>query len=106
MSFLGFCQWIEQSPLGGGVRNSLLIFPVIESIHILGIVLLAFTASMVDLRLLGTGLLRRRPLAEVSRQLLPWAWCAIAVMLITGVLLFASEAASKCYESRAFYVKM
>ncbi len=105
-SFFTFCQWIEKSPLGAGVRDSVWIFPVVESIHILGIVLLAFTASLLDLRLLGLGFLRRRPLAEVSRQLLPWAWGAIALMLITGVLLFASEAASKCYESRAFYVKM
>ncbi len=106
MSFLDFCQWIEKSPLGAGVRDSVWIFPVIESIHILGIVLLAFTASMVDLRVLGTGLLRRRPLAEVSRQLRPWTWGAIVLMIVTGVPLFASEAASKCYESKAFYVKM
>jgi hypothetical protein len=106
MSFLTFCQWIEKSPLGAGVRDSVWIFPVVESIHILGIVLLAFTASLIDLRLLGLGLLRRRPLAEISRQLLPWAWGAIVLMLVTGVLLFASEAASKCYESTAFYIKM
>jgi hypothetical protein len=106
MSFLGFCQWIERSPLGAGVRDSVWIFPVVESIHILGIVLLAFAASMVDLRILGTGLLRRRPLAEVSRQLLPWVWGAVVLMIVTGVPLFASEAASKCYESKAFYVKM
>jgi hypothetical protein len=106
MSFLDFCRWIEKSPLGTGVRDSVWIFPVIESIHILGIVLLAFTASLVDLRLLGVGLLRRQPLAEVSRQLLPWAWGAIVLMIVTGALLFASEAASKCYESTAFYVKM
>jgi hypothetical protein len=106
MSFLGFCQWIEKSPLGAGVRDSVWIFPVVESIHILGIVLLAFTASLIDLRLLGVGLLRRRPLAEISAQLLPWAWGAIVLMLVTGALLFSSEAASKCYESKAFYVKM
>src|ERR1019366_2277952 len=102
MSFLSFCQWIEKSPLGAGARDSVWIFPVVESIHILGIVLLPFTASLVDLSLLGLGLLPRRPLAEISRQLLPWAWSAIALMLVTGALLFASEAASKCYESKAF----
>jgi hypothetical protein len=106
MNFLYFCQWIEKSPLGAGVRDSVWIFPVIESVHILGIVLLAFTASLIDLRLLGTGLLRRRPLAEVARQLLPWAWGAMVLLIVTGVLLFSSEAASKCYESKAFYVKM
>jgi hypothetical protein len=106
MSFLTFCQWIEKSPLGAGVRDSVWVFPVVESIHILGIVLLAFTASLIDLRLLGVGLLRRRPLAEISRQLLPYAWSAMILMIVTGILLFASEAASKCYESTAFYVKM
>lgn len=88
------------------MRDSVWIFPVVESIHILGIVLLAFTASLIDLRLLGLGLMRRRPLAEIARQLLPWAWGAITLMLVTGALLFASEAASKCCESKAFYVKM
>ncbi len=106
MTFLSFCKWIESSPLGTGVRDSVWIFPVIESIHILAIVLLAFTAALIDLRLLGTGFLRRRPVAEVARQLTPWMWRAVVLLILTGIALFASEAASKCYESRAFYVKL
>ncbi len=106
MTFLGFCQWIERSPLGAGVRDSVWIFPVVESIHILGIVLLFFTAALVDLRVLGTGFLRRRSLAEVAVGLLPWMWRAVVLVIATGILLFSSEAASKCYESKAFYVKM
>ncbi len=106
MTFLGFCQWIEKSALGSGVRDSVWVFPVTESIHILGIVLLVFTASQVDLRVLGTGFLRRKPLAEVAEQLLPWMWRAVVLVIVTGIALFASEAASKCYESKAFYVKM
>src|SRR5579872_3579369 len=106
MTFLAFCKWIENSPLGAGVRDSVWIFPVIESIHILAIVLLAFTAAMIDLRLLGAGFLRRRPVAEVASQLTPWMWRAITLLIVTGIALFASEAASKCYESKAFYVKL
>ena len=106
MTFLGFCQWIEKSALGSGVRDSVWVFPVVESIHILGIVLLVFTAAQVDLRVLGTGFLRRRPLTEVAAQLLPWMWRAVVLVIVTGIALFASEAASKCYESKAFYVKM
>lgn len=106
MTFLAFCKWIEASPLGQGVRNSIWIFPVVESIHILAIVLLAFTAALIDLRLLGGGFLRRRPVAEVARQLTPWMWRAIGLLILTGIVLFASEAASKCYDSKAFYVKM
>ncbi len=106
MTFLSFCKWIENSPLGAGVRNSEWIFPVVESIHILGLVLLVFTAALVDLRLLGRGLLRRRPVSEVAGQLLPWMWRAVVIVVVTGIALFASEAASKCYDSRAFYIKM
>lgn len=106
MTFLDFCNWIENSPLGAGVKNSIWIFPVVESIHILSIVLLAFTASLIDLRLLGTGFLRKRPVAEIANALTPWMWRAIALLIVTGVTLFSSEAASKCYESKAFYVKM
>ncbi len=106
MSFEVFCKWIENSPLGTGVRDSIWIFPVVESIHILAIVLLGFTAVLIDLRLLGTGFLRRRPVAEVARQLTPWMWRAIVLLILTGITLFASEAASKCYGSKAFYVKM
>lgn len=106
MDFGGFCQWIEQSPLGAGVRDSVWIFPVLESIHILGIVLLVFTAAMIDLRLVGAGLLRRRPVAEVYTHLQPWMWSAVALVIVTGIALFASEAYSKCYESKAFYVKI
>jgi hypothetical protein len=106
MTFLGFCQWIEKSALGSGVRDSVWVFPVVESIHILGIVLLVFAAAQVDLRVLGTGFLKRRPLEEVAGQLLPWMWRAVWLVIVTGIALFASEAASKCYESRAFYVKM
>lgn len=106
MTFEAFCKWIESSPLGTGVRDSIWIFPVVESIHILAIVLLFFTAALIDLRLLGTGFLRRRPVAEVARQLTPWMWGAIVLLILTGIALFSSEAASKCYESKAFYVKM
>lgn len=106
MTFLAFCQWIENSPLGAGVKNSIWIFPVVESIHILAIVLLGFTGALIDLRLLSSGFLKRRPVAEVARQLTPWMWRAVILLILTGITLFASEAASKCYESKAFYVKI
>jgi uncharacterized membrane protein len=111
MSFLNFCNWIENSPLGAGIKNSIWIFPVVESIHILGIVLLVFTVALVDLRVPGWAspggdLMRRRPLREIAGNLLPWMWRAVAIVIVTGILLFSSEAASKCYESKAFYIKM
>jgi hypothetical protein len=60
MSLLGICQWLEHSALGMGIRDSDWIFYFIESLHVFGIILMVSTVAMVDLRLLGIGILRRR----------------------------------------------
>ena len=41
-----FCQWLEQTTVGTVIRQSLWLFPVIETIHIFGIVVLV--GSHVD----------------------------------------------------------
>jgi len=77
---------------------------VIETVHVLAITLLAGTVAAVDLRLLGL-ILRREKVADVAGQVLPLTWAGFAVMLITGVLLFVSEA-QKSYGNMAFRAKM
>lgn len=89
-----------------GIRDSDWLFYFIESIHVFGIVMLVGAAGLIDLRLLGVGILRDRPVSEVARRLLPWAWLGFGVLFATGSLLFVSEAATKLYVSPSFYVKM
>jgi hypothetical protein len=89
-----------------GIRDSDWLFYFIESIHVFGIVMLVGAAGLIDLRLLGVGILRDRPVSEVARRLLPWAWLGFGVLFATGALLFVSEAATKLYVSPSFYVKM
>jgi hypothetical protein len=48
-----WCQWLESTSIGAGVRNSDWLFPMIESVHMLGIVLLVAATGLFDLRLLG-----------------------------------------------------
>jgi len=59
---------------------------------------------LVDLRMLGFGLTNQR-IAELARAVFPWLVGSLVVMLLTGVGLFLSEPL-KCYDSRAFWVKM
>jgi hypothetical protein len=59
---------------------------------------------VVDMRLFGLGL-RRQPVAQLARDAQPWLVGSLMVMLVTGFLLFVSEA-TKCYYSLAFSVKM
>jgi hypothetical protein len=104
VSLLAVFQAIENSAIGEAIRSSAWLFPVIESIHLLGLAVLGGAVLMVDMRLLGLGL-RTQPVSELSRYARPWLIVGLLVMLPTGFLLFVSEAV-KCYYHGAFWVKM
>ena len=104
MSLLAFFQWCEQSGIGETIRRSSWLFPVIEAIHLLGLGVIGGAVLVVDLRLLGLGL-RRQSAAQLTRDAQPWLVGSLILMIITGGLLFLSEAI-KCYYHDAFWFKM
>ena len=85
-------QVIYDSPLPTSIRESEWTFPVIQTFHILGILLFYGTIALVDLRIVGV-VLKARPAREIADSLLPVAWIGFAVMAISGGLLFAAQAA-------------
>jgi len=101
---LEFCQWLDQTAVGSTIRQSLWLFPAIETVHLLGMAALVGTITVLDLRLLGWAMPQRR-VSEVTVRLLPWAWLGFGVQVVTGVLLFSSEAV-KIYGNPAFRLKM
>jgi hypothetical protein len=105
MSIFHFCQWLEATTIGSGIRDSSWLFPVIESIHILGITILVGSTGLFDLRVLGRGFLRSQPVSKVWQQVMPWVWGSFSVMFATGVLMFSSEA-TRCYQSWFFRLKL
>jgi hypothetical protein len=104
MSLLALFQWCEQSGIGAAIRRSAWLFPMIEAIHLLGLGFIGGAVLIVDLRLLGFGL-RRQSVSQLSRDAQPWLVGSLIVMIITGGLLFTSEAI-KCYYHGAFWFKM
>ena len=104
MSLLPFFEWCENVGVGQAIRISDWLFPVIEGFHLLGLCVIGGAILVVDMRLLGLGL-RRQPIAELARDTRPFLIGSLAVMLVTGLLLFSSEAV-KCYYSFAFWFKM
>ena len=101
---LPFFEWCEATAIGQTIRESLWLFPVIESIHLLGLAMIGGALLLVDLRLLGFGL-RRQPVAQLARSAHPWLVGSLAVMLTTGISLFLSESI-RCYYSPPFWTKM
>src|SRR5213594_3792146 len=105
MSVLPFFQWCESSGLIVAMRSSKWLFPLIESVHLMGLGLIGGAVLMVDLRLLGLGL-RRQPVAQVARDAERWLLVSLAVLLSTGILQFMCFAATKYYYMKAFWIKM
>ena len=104
MSLLGFFQWCEQSGIGNAIRRSAWLFPMIEAIHLLGLGVIGGAVLIIDMRLLGLGL-RRQSVSQLTRDAQPWLLGSLVLMIITGGLLFLSEAI-KCYYHGAFWFKM
>src|SRR2546430_2237878 len=104
MSLLPFFEFCEHSAIGEAIRSSVWLFPVIESFHLLGLAAIGGAVLVVDMRLLGLGL-RGRPVAQLASDVQPWLVRSLAIMLVSGALLFTSEA-TKCYYHAAFWVKM
>lgn len=95
---------IEDSAVGSVIAQSLWAFPVIEAVHLLGLCLLGGAIFVVDLRLLGVTMTEQR-ISEIAEYAHPWLRRAVVVLIVTGVLLFSSEAV-KCYYNTSFWVKM
>jgi hypothetical protein len=104
MTLQTLCQWIYDWPASTQLRESDNAFPLIETAHVLAVALIAGSIITVDLRLIGA-VLRDQPVERIAGALLPWTWRGFALMVVTGLPLFASEAV-KLYANPAFRVKL
>src|ERR1700682_1089752 len=91
MSIAGLLASLEASHLAGRIRDSLYLFPLIESLHVLGLTMVFGTIAIVDLRLLGIAS-TRRPFSRIATDVLKWTWLAFALTVMTGVLMFITNA--------------
>jgi hypothetical protein len=99
-----FCKALEATWIGSSVRESLWLFPAIETVHLLGMAVLVTTIAAFDLRLLGWAM-RQQRVTELAARLFPWTWAGFVVQAITGAMLFSSEAVH-VFSNPAFRVKM
>jgi len=82
---------IENTDIASSIRNSLFLFPMLESIHVIGLALVFGTIAIVDLRLLGLAS-THRPFRTMATDILKWTWIAFAITFVTGGLMFTTNA--------------
>jgi hypothetical protein len=103
-SFLPFFDWCGKTWLGTTVRDTVWVFPVIETFHLLALAVLLGSALIINLRVFGIGA-RRSSDWPIAGELEPWMRVSIAVLILSGIPMFLSEP-MKCYESYSFPIKM
>jgi hypothetical protein len=81
---------LERSGLAQAMRHSLWLYPAVEIVHIVGIVLLVGSIAMLDLRLVGFS--RETPVRQLARHVLPWTWTGLAIVVPTGLAMFSTHA--------------
>jgi hypothetical protein len=86
------------------IRESVWMFPTIETVHVFALVLVVGSIMTVDLRLLGLANKERR-FSEVAAEMLPWTWTAFAVAALAGMMMFSSKALTY-YGNIPFRLKM
>jgi uncharacterized membrane protein len=93
--------FFEQNALADAIREDDLLFPLIESVHVLAICLVVGSIAVVDLRLLGFAS-TRRPVGRLMQAILPVTWGAFALAVVAGGLLFTSHATQ--YLANGFFL--
>jgi hypothetical protein len=91
MTIDGLLKSLEAFGFATAIREGEVLFPWLESVHVLAIVLVVGSIAIVDLRLIGWTS-RDRAVSQVTAEVLPITWVAFVAALITGALMFCAKA--------------
>ena len=94
---------LREGSFATAMRDSIWLYPVVETIHIFGFAILVGAVVMFDLRVLGIS--KRISVRLLARHLLPWSLAALLLIVPTGTLMFSSEAIELA-GNPAFLIKM
>jgi hypothetical protein len=84
-------EWPISAAVRGDIPGTEWFFPIIETLHVMALTVVAGSIAMVDLRLLGLAS-RDSAVSRLTKEVLPWTWTAWCVAAVFGTLLFTSRA--------------
>lgn len=91
--FEPFFEWCDGLAMSRAYRESLWLFSVTQAVHLVAITAFVGAILVVDLRLLGLGVVRqsRAAIARSAQPILAWAGLGV---LLTGIPQFTANALS------------
>lgn len=103
-TILELCQSLQDVAWATALRESQLMFPIIEGLHLLGLAFIMGPVLMLDFRLAGIAW-QGTPVSKIAKTFVPYSIGGAVVMFVTGLLLFCAEAV-RCYNSGWFRIKL
>lgn len=104
MSGHEIAEWLDSTTWSTMLHESLYVYPLVESTHVLTVMLFVGTILMLDLRLLGVSFGGVK-VSDFTSRLLPWTIAGFVIMVGTGALLFYAIPV-RTYHSLWFRVKV
>lgn len=95
-------DWIRATPASHFINDLPWAWPISETVHFIGLMLMTGTVGAFDLRMLGVG---KGIAPSVMHRLIGFGMIGLAMSLVTG-LLFISGAPDQYFYNAAFYFKM
>ena len=96
--------WLLATRLSAALQNASWAIPTIQSIHILAICIVMSSVLLLNLRLVGI-VGGGEPVDAFTRRYLPWVWCALVILFLSGSLLIIAEP-NRDLQNSVFWTKM
>lgn len=97
-----FGPWLDATAPSMFIKEHTLIWPVCQTLHFFGLILLFGNIGLLDLRMLG--LMKELP-AKPLNQFVRWGVLGFAINLLTGTIFFVGQP-NQYIGNRAFYAKL
>jgi hypothetical protein len=98
------CAWLDQTPLSQAIQVTNWVVPAVQTVHILAIAVVASSALLIDLRVIGV-FGADQPLKDVSSRFLPFVWWPLLILLVTGAIMVTGEP-PRSLKNPVFQLKM
>jgi len=95
---------LEQSAWVKTLGETAWMYATVSVIHYLTMFWFIGSVAVVDLRVMGVAA-RKRNLGELADQIFPWAWTGMVLAIISGFLMFATDAGDWAPD-RVFHIKL
>lgn len=86
---MDFFYWLEATALADWVGGSIWGYPIMLTLHSIGLAIVVGIVFIMNLRFLGV--MRDIPVGQVAK-FLPWAWFGFAINTVSGLSLYTMQA--------------